>query len=265
MIKGLLYLDENLASSIALRYASHLAELINLQLQTAHVEQPDQKQHSAGSGWVRRTWERGVQDAGTQVVQRLLKTEKVQCPFTGPPKIFIGDRDEEILDELKFGSYDLFMEGDLNTSNVSDFYKLITSRLYAKAPCPVMIVKNLLVKQNAVLLCGDGVDHHKLIIQFLKIFGGAQLEIELLYYKFQETDELSFQEKEAAGSFLQEAEQLLAEKGGALYRSRVVTGTPERVGDYLSNYGLVASTFPTRKSPRFELLAQLPSPVFLCK
>jgi hypothetical protein len=265
MIKGLLYLDENLAASIALRYASHLAELINLQLQTTHVEQPDQKQHSAGSGWVRRTWEKGLQDAGAQVVQRLLKTENVQCPFISPPRILIGDRDDEILAELRAGSYDLFMEGDLNTSNVNDFYKLINSRLYVKSPCPVLIVKNLVAQNKAVLLCGDGVDHKKLIDQFLKIFGKAGLDLEILYYKFQETDELVFNEKEAAGIFLQEAENLLRDQGNAPTKTRVVTGTPEMVGDYLGNYSLVASTFPTRKSPRMETLAHTPSPVLLCK
>lgn len=265
MIRGLIYLDENLASSIALRYASHLTDLIQLQLQTIHVEEPDRKQHSAGSGWVRRTWEKGLQESGLQMVQRLLNTEKVHCTFAGPPKVYVGDREDELLDELRIGGYDLFLEGNLSTVDGTDFYELISSRLYTKMSCPVMIVKNMLVTEKALVLCGDGVDHRKMIPQFLKIMDGARLDLELLYYKYQENEEPLFLEKSAAGGFLEEAETLLEDNGRAPKRSRVLTGTPEQVGDYLRNYGLVVSTFPTRKSPRMEMLAHAPSTVLLCK
>lgn len=265
MIRALISLDENLASSITLRYASHLYELINLQLQTIHVEEPDRKRHSSGSGWVRRTWEKELQEAGDQTVQRLLKTENVPCAFAGPPRVFVGDRENEILSEVRTGGYDLFMEGNLNTSNIIDFYDLLTSRLYTKTPCPMMIVKNMLVVEKIALLCGDGVDPKRLIPQFSKIFDTAPVSVDLLYYKFQENDELVFQEKDAAGNFLQEAEKLLLDNGKEPVNSKVVTGTPEKVGDYLRNYGLVVSTFPTRKSPRMETLAHSPSTVLLCK
>ena len=265
MIRGLIYLDENLASSIALRYASQLTELIQLQLQTIHVEEPDRKQHSAGSGWVRRTWERGLQGTGLQRVQRLLNMEKVHCIFTGPPKVVVGDREDEILEELRIGGYDLFLEGNLNTAEKADFYDLIGSRLYTRMICPVMIVKNMLVTEKIVLLCGDGVDHRRLIPQFLKIMDGTRLDLELLFYKYQENEEPIFLEKSAAGGFLEEAETILSDNGWAPTRSQVLTGTPEQVGDYLRNYGLVVSTFPTRKSPRMETLAHAPASVLLCK
>jgi hypothetical protein len=265
MIRGLIYLDENLASSIALRYASHLTELIQLQLQTIHVEEPDRKQHSAGSGWVRRTWERGLQESGLQMVQRLLNTEKVRCTFAGPPKVLVGDRENEILEELRIGGYDLFLEGNLNTADEADFHDLISSRLYTKMACPVMIVKNMLVTEKIVILCGDGVNHRRLIPQFLKIMNGARFDLELLYYKYQENEEPLFLEKSAAGGFLEEAEAILTDNSWPPSRSRVLTGTPEQVGDYLRNYGLVVSTFPARKSPRMETLAHAPATVLLCK
>jgi hypothetical protein len=265
MIRGLIYLDENLASSIALRYASHLAELIQLQLQTIHVEAPDRKQHSAGSGWVRRTWEKGLLESGLQKVQRLLNMEKVQCTFSGPAKVFVGDREDEILEELRIGGYDFFLEGSLNTADEADFYDLIGSRLYTKMTCPVMIVKNMLVTDKTLLLCGDGVDHRKLIPQFLKITDKARFDLELLFYKYQENKEPLVLEKSAAGGFLEEAETILNDNGWVPSRSQVLTGTPEQVGDYLRNYGLVVSTFPTRKSPRMETLAHAPSTILLCK
>lgn len=265
MIRGLIYLDENLASSIALRYASHLSGFIQLQLQTMHVEESDQKQHSAGSGWVRRSWEKGLADVGFQTVERLLKTENVQCPFVGQPKVFVGKRDDEILAELRTGGYDLFLEGNLSTTDVTDFYRLVSSRLYRKAPCPVMIIKNMLGMPKVALLCGDGVDQRGLISQFLGIIGEARLDFELIYYKFQEMDSLVLQENSAADGFPQEAESLLLEKDKTPGRSLMAVGTPEQLGGYLRNYGLVASTFPTRKSPGMEALAHTPSTVLLCK
>jgi hypothetical protein len=267
MIKALLSLDENLASSIALRYACHQANLIPaMKLQAIHVEEPDNnKKHSAGSGWVRRTWEKGLEAAGADEVKRLLKTENVSCSFIGPPKVFVGDRYDEILEELVTGGYDIYMEGDLNTTVVADFNNLISSNLYRKSPCPVMIIKNLVTSNCAGLLCGDDVDHQKLIASFLKVFKGSGLELDLLYYKFQENDDVIFQDKEEAGSILVEAEKTLEEAGIHARRTQVLSGSPERVGDYLRNYFLVASTFPTRKGPRLELLAHVLAPVFLCR
>lgn len=265
MIKGLLALDENLASSIALRYAARMIEILPLQLQAGHVETRDEKQHSGGRGWVRRTWEREIKEAGHQSIQRLLNTEKVPCPFIGPLKVFVGDRDDRILEELRNGNYDLFMEGNLNTPNSSDFHSLIRSRLYAKTACPVLVIKNLVATENALLLCGDGVDHTTIIPRALRILDGGNMNIDLLLYRYQENDEPVFMNKNEAGSTLAESEALLAEHDVQPASSLAVSGTPEKVAELLKKYSVVFSSFPTRKTPRLELLAHCPSPVLLIK
>jgi hypothetical protein len=265
MIKTLVDLDENLASSIALRYVSHLSKVINLQMQIIHVEEIDPGQNAGGSGWVRRTWEKGVQDAGAAAISRLLKTEKVDCTFAGVPRIGIGDHDDEILEELVTSGHELFIEGTISTSKTGDFYKLITSKLFAKSPCPMLIVKNLIINDRVTLICGDGADHRSMIAQFGKIFQGAKLDLELIYYKFQESKELLVLDKSEAGSILTEAAELLALGGLAPNSIKVLCGSPEQGGDYLSNCGLAVSTFPTRKGPRMELLANAPAPLLLCR
>ncbi|MBU0484502.1 MAG: universal stress protein [Proteobacteria bacterium] len=265
MIKTLVDLNENLASSIALRYASHLSKLVELQMQIIHVEEVDHEQRAGGSGWVRKTWERGVKDAGAAAISRLLKTEKVDCTFAVAPRIGIGDHDSEILEELIVSGHELFIEGIISTSKIGDFYKLITNKLFSKAPCPMLIVKNLIINNKVTLICGDGVDHQSMITQFSKIFRGAKLDLELIYYKFQESKELLFLDKSEAGSVLTEAETILAAAGLMVGNSTVVCGSPEQGGDYLGNCGLVVSTFPTRKGPRMELLANSPAPLLLCR
>jgi hypothetical protein len=265
MNMGLLALDENLASSIALRYASQLVNMLTLQLQAGHVEMPDKKQHSGGTGWVRRTWERGLQDAGQQAVQRLLNTEKVPCPFIGSPKVFIGDRDQEFLEELRSGAYDLFIEGNLNTSDINTFYELISSPLYAKTPCPIMVVKNLVNSDSVALLCGDGVDHQTVIPMALKLLKSDTMKFDLIFYRYQESEATVSTNKQEAGSILIDAEKLLEDAHIVPANTMMITGTPESVAAMLKKYCLVATSFPARKSPRLELLAQCPSPILLCK
>jgi hypothetical protein len=104
-----------------------------------------------------------------------------------------------------------------------------------------------------------------LIAQFSKIFQGAAIDLELIYYKFQEGKELLLLDKSEAGSVLTEAEELLGAAGLVVGSSKVLCGSPEQGGDYLGNCGLVVSTFPTRKSPRMELLANAPAPLLLCR
>lgn len=265
MMKGLLALDENLASSIALRYASWMVGVMPLQLQAGHVEPLDKKGRSSGTGWVRQTWEEALKETGRQAIQRLLLTEKVPCPFVGMPKVFIGERDDEFLEELQSGDYDLFMEGNLNSSDVNDFYKLTSSSLYSKTPCSIMVVKNLVADNNMALLCGDGVDHKNIVPLALSLLGGEDIVFDLLYYRYQELDSPVLMDRKEAGSTLFEVEEMLREKDLQIGASQVVCGTPESVASTFSKYSVVASSFPVRKSPRLELLAQCPSPVLLCK
>lgn len=265
MITGLLVLDENLASSIALRYASQLAEYMPITFKAAHVEDPNTKSQSAGTGWVQRAWEEGVEDAGRQTVRRLINTEKVNCKFLGSPKIVIGDRDDELLGALGEGSYDLFIEGNLNTSNVDDFYTLITSKLYRESTTPMLIVKNLVSPGNAVLICGDEVDPQAIVPKFLTIAKDATFTVDILFYKFQENEAPLLLDGSEGGNALAQTEALLSAGGFKVRESRVVCGTPEQSADLLRDYGMAFTSFPTRRGVRLELLAHMPTPVVLCR
>jgi len=265
MIKGLLVLDENLASSIALRYASRLADYMPIKFKAAHVENPNNNHQKAGVGWIQRIWEQGIEDAGVQTVQRLIKTEKVGCEFIGAPKILIGDHNKKLLEALWEDNFQLFIEGNLNTSNIDDFYKLITTRLYSKSPNPMLIVKNLVNPGKVVLICGEGVKPHVLGTQFMKIARDASFSIDILFYKYEGNEKPVFLDNSEGGSGLVKVEEMLTEKGFKIQQSRVVCGGPEQTADLFRNYGLAFTTFPTRKSARLELLANIPIPITLCR
>jgi len=266
MTIGLIALDENLASSIALRSAALLAEEIPIQLRAVHVEAPDVNKYSAsGTGWVRRTWERGVKDGAQQALQRFLNTEKVSIPFIGLPKILIGDRDVELLHELQKSNYDLFIEGNLNTSDITDFYRLLFSRLYTQTPCPIMVVKNLVSSNTVALLCGDGADYKELISQAITLLKSDKFSFDLIFYQYKEGEPKISTEKKDAGDVLFEAEKLLQEADIEPVNTQVLTGTPEGAAQLLEKYRIVVSSFPSKTCPRLKVLAHCPAPILLCK
>ncbi len=254
MLKTLLYIDEDLASSIALRFTDYLNRFVPLTLFVTHVEEPDEKEQ-VGTGWVRRTWEDGVASSGKRLIDRMLRTENIDCPLAGRPKIFVGDRDKKIIYELRNGLYKLFIKGYLDSSDPEQFYELISSPLCTETSCPVLVVKNLSLSKKCALLCADSVDPKKLVEESMTILGDSTFEFDIVYFKFKENDTLQILEKQEGGSHLQETETLLADAGKTAEKVTVLSGTPEQVGDFLKDYALVASTMPLRKSMRMYTLA----------
>lgn len=264
MLRTLLYINEDLASSIALRFTDYLNKFIPLSLFISHVEECDEKEQ-AGTGLVRRTWEEGVTASGKQLVDRMLRTENIDCPLAGRPKVIIGDRVEDVTYELQSGGYKLFIEGYLNTADPENFFSLISSPLYTKAPCPTLVVKNLSISKKCALLCDDTIDPQLLVKKALPILTKSSFGLDIVYFTFQENDQLAFQDKAEGGSTLAEIEALLADAGITPGESTVLSGTPEQVGDYLKEYALVASPLPTRKTMRMQVLANSLASVLLVR
>jgi len=268
MLKTLVTLDADLASSIALRYACQLANMAGMTLRTIHVEQPGVDEHPPGTGWVRRTWENALLKTREQEIAQLIQAEKSSCPPLAAPKMLIGDREEEILRELEREPYDLFIEGTLYTFSSTSFYKKIRSRLYRNTPCPVILVKNLMILRRIVLLFAFGVDPSSLVKTFLKIFQGIEVDVDLLFCKFEHGGaDTTLRREKDADAILAAASSLLAERGRTPKERRVVQDTPEKLGDLFKDYGLVVSSvhrLASRKSPLTELLHRIPSPILFC-
>ncbi len=265
-MKTLLYLEESLPASIALRFVDQQARMLGMAVQPFHVEEPDKKLQ-AGTGWVRRSWERGVVGAGLEEVLRLLKTEKVDLPGAGQPRVVVGDRDAEVLEELQHTMYDQYAEGYLNTARTEDFVTFLSQRRFQKMTVPVLVAKNLVPAERVVLLVGDGVDVERLVPAFLRLYGKvlAGLDLSVICYRFQEKEQLAFLDRQEGGGPFERLEAMLAVAGGAAVEYLVVQGSPESMAIYLQEHGLVATTFPTRRGPRMELLALLANPLLLCR
>ena len=266
MITALISINTNLSSSIALRYAHDLSNKIDIGLYDIHVVETKQSGTSPGSGWVQKTWENALIETEREEISQFLKMEKVSLPFLKTPKILIGDRTEKLLDELQTGQYTFFLEGVLPSFNPHDFYKLVHSRLYRLMSCPVLVVKNLVPLDRAALLMDKDSDHREFIAHFLKIFGNAGFELDLIDLNFNKSGDLVVEEAKSQNTYLENATAVLAEKNISPNLSKKITGRPPKIADHLRDYGLVISTLKhksKKNNPLIELLGRVSSPVLL--
>ena len=267
MIKTIVSLEANLASNIALRYACRLANLIEIELHTIHVMEPDSEGPPPGSGWVRKTWEGAMLTTEQAEIRRMVKAEKASFPRLGPPKMSVGDREKEILYELQSGFHDLFIEGALHTFNSAPFYSKIHSWFYRNTPCPIILVKNLVNLEKVLLVLSSEVNYAKLISKVLKFFKGGKVELDLIYCDFNRHEKSVRSKGEDPDTILRNAEKILSENEMPPAQCRVVQNSSDNAAELMQGYGLVASSIyrqTSKKSPLLELLSRTPYPLLLC-
>ena len=267
MLRMLVNLDADLASSLALRYACQLTQIVDIKLHCVHVEEPDHDTHAPGTGWVRRTWENTVLKTGEFEIAQLIKAEQSSCPKLGAPKMLVGDRENEILREIQRESYDLFVEGALHSFAAKKLYDKIHSRLYRLIPCPVIIVKNLVNIEKVALIVRSEIESKKLISMFLKLFKDSKLELDLIYCEFQEPGQLSVSANTETNETLSAVKGMLTENQRPPKNCLTIQGAPEEIGDALRDYGLLACPIHhtiSKKSTWFQLLSHIPSPILIC-
>jgi hypothetical protein len=276
MIRALILVDNRLASSIALRYACRLANQTDMDLQTIYIEESEQEERPPGTGWVKRTWEKGLLVSAGAEISQLIDEEKATCPTLRKPKMLVGRREMEILRELDEGSFDLFIEGVLYTFNPAHFRAKFQTRLYGEVPCPILMVKNLVDLKKGVILLEDNTDLWSLIPSLFKTLEGTDLKFDLLHVKLTKPGRLSFREGERAlesvdagetDERIASARKMLAEAGWSPQGTKVLRGVPTEIADCLEDYGLVVACLPRQthgKNATLELLSRVPSAVLVC-
>ena len=111
MIKTLVAIEVDLASSMAIRYACQLGNLVNMELYPVYVKEPPPEVPTTGVGWVRRTWEREIVASGKEEIQEMLASEMESCPVLQEPRVIYGDREYELLKIMEHDPFDLYVEG----------------------------------------------------------------------------------------------------------------------------------------------------------
>jgi hypothetical protein len=261
MIKVLVPVEADLASSIALRYVCQIANLIETEIMTINVRASSSEEYQVGTGWVRHTWEKTMLREAEDDIRQLIRAERAHCPTLGEPMVVLGERDDEILKEIRSGSYHLFLEGTIPTFSSSYFTKRLQSHLYQSMPCPFIMVKNLMPLTRALLILSDGVDVRRLIQTFTDTFKKAPLPIDLFYLKFQEKKDGGPEKEKLKG-----ATDLLQEQGWVAEKSEVMYGQPRELAERLEDYGLLATVLGRslkKKNPLQEFLVATLAPILL--
>lgn len=262
MLKALVPVEMTLASNVALRFLCRKAESLGIAVQPIHIEEPDNKSHSSQTGWIRKSWESGLRQAGLEEVQRILKSEKLDCFVMPNPIVRVGDREDNILEELRIGGYDLFVEGEVSNFNSGEFRKRLRSKLYRQMPSPVLIVRNMVQSDRVALVVDEKTDVEHLVARFVRFFEGSKVDFDLCSYAMHDLggdphpDEL-----------LVEAKELLERQNFSPAKTLSLLSGPAAAAQVLYDYGLIVANLDrkaSRKSAMTEVLGLVTSPLLLC-
>jgi hypothetical protein len=259
MIKTLVSIDADLASSIALRYACLLAKVTEMDLQTLHVHESSTTGAAMGSGWARRTWEKELVEEGKKEIASLLVAESSFCPVMKEPLVVSGDRDAETLKELERGGYDLYVEGSPAPFTAKTFARRFESRLYQHASCPVLQVPNLLPLNEVLCIIRDDEGCRCAFGTLRRLFPEARLPVDVSLSSLRQQDDVSLQEDVA--------KRTANEFGWTIRNTREFHGGPESLAAEMKSYGLmvVAMNRPIKaRNPLVEFLGQLSLPILFC-
>jgi hypothetical protein len=267
MIRTLVSVNKDLASSVALRYACNMARAFDIAFQAIHVQDPGPDYNLPGTGWVRRTWESALGESGKTEIEQLFSSENVDYPLLGRPKIQIGEQEDQILLELHRERYDLFMTGALSTFKASDLHKMLRSKLFRNMPSPAaVLVKNLVSLDSMVLVVEYNDTQLKSIPVFSNLFRQSSLGFNLIVWQPDRNNDPAAESGSDADLKIEPITELLGKSGCTPEKAEFIKCKPAGLAASLKKFGLVAAGIDRaagKKDPVLELLARTESPVML--
>jgi hypothetical protein len=263
MLKTLVAIEVDLASSMAIRYACDLGNLIPMELYPVYVKAPPPEVPATGTGWVRHTWEREVVEMGTEEIQEMLASEQESCPMLKEPQVIYGDRDYELRKIEGQGKFDLYVEGAPYPYTPANIQRRLQSKFYQKLTCPLIWLRVLRKIHRVLVVCPDLVSARAVLPAVSKLWSGCPTPIQL-----------ALPPQTGYGgpgdALREEARKALAdlETGGCSVAVMEVadwsSGGPDPAT--LKDYGLVAVALERavkRDQPRLSWLAQVKNPLML--
>ncbi len=181
MVKTLVAIEVDLASSFALRYACQLGNLIQMEIHPIYVKFPSPEIPMTGVGWVRHTWEREVVEMGKAEIQEVLASETEYCPVLQEPRVIYGERETELLHLVEREPFDLYIEGAPYPFTPATMYKRLHARFYQHLTCPLIWLRSVRKVNRVVALC-SGPDSTRTLVEALgRLLAGSHLDVQLAY------------------------------------------------------------------------------------
>jgi hypothetical protein len=263
MIKTLVAIEVDLASSLAIRYACQLGNLLDLEVHPVYVKAPPPEVPSTGVGWVRHTWEREIVAMGKEEIQEMLAGEMESCPMLQEPRVIYGDREYELNRIMEQEPFRLYVEGAPYPFTPANIQRRLNTKFYQRLQVPLIWLRVLRKIDQALVVCQDKAAALALMPVMQQLWTGCATPLHLGVPPqegyggagdvLRREVSTGREELEAAGC------QVTVKEIAAL-----ATGGPPP--EVTKDYGLVAVSLERgikKDSPQLQWLAQLKSPLML--
>lgn len=255
MIKTLVAIEVDLASSMAIRYACQLGNLVDMELYPVYVKEPPPDVPATGVGWVRRTWEREIVARGKEEIQEMLASEMESCPRLQEPRVLYGDREYELLKIMEHEPFDLYVEGAPYPFTPANIHHRLHQKFYQHLEPPLIWLRILRKINQLLVVCQAPGDVKALMPAVRKLWTGCPAPIHLGLPPLADSGEVLRREVAAAREDLEAAGCQVAVK-------EISAQTPE----FAKEYGLVAVSLEragNKESPQLQWLSQVKAPLML--
>jgi hypothetical protein len=263
VIKTLVSVEMDLASSFAIRYACRLGQHIKMELHPVYVKSAPSMEPATGVGWAPHTWQRELIQMGKEEIQEMLASEMDSCPVMQEPRVVYGDRGTELLRIVEQEAIDLYVEGAPQHFTTPTIAKTLRSRFYQRLDRPFIWVRALRKLDQVFVLCRDVTGVRTLVRALGRIWQGCRLPLHLAFPESGGKSEAGPEAllREAVGKARVELE---AEGCGPLLEvpfAPVSGAPPTGIAD---EYGLIVLTLerePRKDSPHLKWLSEAKVPL----
>jgi hypothetical protein len=260
MVKTLVAIEVDLASSFAIRYACQLDHLIQMEIHPIYVKFPAPQAPMVGVGWAQHTWEREVVERGQAEIQDMIASESESCPVLQKPRVIYGDREIQLLNIVEQEPFDLYIEGAPFPFNPATLYKRLRSKFYQRLTCPLIWLRSVRKINRLAVWCADPAGTRALVEALGRLFADSPLPLQLAC---PETDAgghdmQAVAQKAVADLQAQGCQATLEETGGS--------GTGGPSPEFLKDAGLLAVALERgvrKDAPQLAWLAQIRAPLML--
>lgn len=262
MIKTLVAVEVDLASSFAIRYACRLGNHIRMEIHPVYVKSARTGGETTGVGWAPHTWEREVVQAGRKEIEEILSPEAESCQAMREPRVIYGDRGAELAKIVEQETFDLYMEGAPYPFTPGTIHKALHSRLHQRLRCPFIWLRGLRNIDGVLILCLDASGAAALARAFCRIWAGCQVPLHLAFPArggAGETNRVREAVTRAAGELEASGCRVMVEQP-----FQPVLGAPSP--EMVNTWGLVAATVPraiNKDSPQLKWLSEMRAPLML--
>jgi len=257
VIKTMVSIEVDLASSLAVRFACQLGGVMDMEILPVYVKESPPPGSAMGAGWASRTWEKEMVQQGKAEIAELISAEMDFCPVLAEPRVIYGDRETELYKITQVDRFDLFVEGIHSPWTTGDIYKRLHTRLYQTLPSPAVLVRSLRKIDQVQLLCLDVDGTRSLTKAFQRIWKNCSVPLVLKYSEI-DGDKAG---TSALAEAIDEARSLLVESGCTVSVQDGLSLSPgEDTSATLDACGLVAVAVhrsPRKDSPEIHWIGRV--------